>query len=857
MKRVLKLYLIYALLIAALLSLSACTLPPSDGGGDTACTKHTDSDGDELCDKCFAYCPAPEDDSIIKLISKGKVGFKVIVNFTENPKARNVFTKLARMLEDEYSMKLLVVNDEKENKELECEILVGNVTSRGEKYCYDYHALGPDGRAVEVIDNKIIIAGGSEEALYIAASEFVEKYFPKENSGTLPETLSFPKADVYRIQHDPEKYAWDECKIAGRDISEFSVYADFTRTVTVHPVLKNRAQSLIELVYNNIGIYMPLYDYSKVQPKAGESAIVFAITDEVLDDGGFKITADENGLYVLCSYTENFLLAYDLFYEEYMENADTGFSFDDGFCYTYELRYFTYEQFGAVGDGAADDYEAMKAAHDAANKCGRPVIGRAGASYNVGAHAAPIKIKTDTDWTDVTIIIDDSELLPVGGVFYSSVFSVESSNIEVVHDSYSELMKAVVAAGGISRETEKIPYDFGHDAMLIVNDDSHKVYIRYGGNANGGSAQSELVIVDKDGNIDGSTPFLLDYSNISSIIEYRIDDTPITIKGGTLITVANQAPSAYTYFNRNISVNRSNVTIDGLVHKIVGEIGHGAPYGGFISASKCNNVRVVNSVFTAHRAYYNLDSSTGGKTLMGTYEISASFANNYYFQNCTQTNFYTPAGGVNYSNRWYDGNGNTQKNSDGKTAGIWGVMGTNSCKNITYDSCKLNRFDAHQGMVNATIKDSEVITVNLIGGGTALIENTRIYNSSAVTLRDDYGSTWRGDIILDGLDLVTGSSSPVLVSGYWRNHDFGYETYLPNLTVKSLKITGKATRVYAFSAYSLNSDTTAPTVGGKVNKNICHIPKEIVIYPDSIAVDVGVSLGSYLNSAITIVEIRP
>ena len=56
----------------------------------------------------------------------------------------------------------------------------------------------------------------------------------------------------------------------------------------------------------------------------------------------------------------------------------------------------------------------------------------------------------------------------------------------------------------------------------------------------------------------------------------------------------------------------------------------------------------------------------------------------------------------------------------------WGIMGSNYCKNITLDGCKLSRFDAHQGVLNATVRNSVLghHGIKLIGSGTALIENT-------------------------------------------------------------------------------------------------------------------------------------
>ena len=48
----------------------------------------------------------------------------------------------------------------------------------------------------------------------------------------------------------------------------------------------------------------------------------------------------------------------------------------------------TYEEFGAVGDGKADDQSAIVAAHAAANEKGLPVKAGDGKTYYIGGGAA-------------------------------------------------------------------------------------------------------------------------------------------------------------------------------------------------------------------------------------------------------------------------------------------------------------------------------------------------------------------------------------------------------------------------------------------------------------------------------------
>ena len=72
-------------------------------------------------------------------------------------------------------------------------------------------------------------------------------------------------------------------------------------------------------------------------------------------------------------------------------------------------KYVNYEDFGAIGDGVHDDFEAISKAHDYANKNGLPVVCSGGKIYFIGksfTHAIPIEY--DVDFGGSEIIIDDS-----------------------------------------------------------------------------------------------------------------------------------------------------------------------------------------------------------------------------------------------------------------------------------------------------------------------------------------------------------------------------------------------------------------------------------------------------------------
>ena len=73
-------------------------------------------------------------------------------------------------------------------------------------------------------------------------------------------------------------------------------------------------------------------------------------------------------------------------------------------------EYVTYEEFGAVGNGKADDQDAIVAAHAAANERGLPVKAGDGKTYYIGRGAKVAVIMTDVDFGTASFVIDDRDV---------------------------------------------------------------------------------------------------------------------------------------------------------------------------------------------------------------------------------------------------------------------------------------------------------------------------------------------------------------------------------------------------------------------------------------------------------------
>jgi hypothetical protein len=196
----------------------------------------------------------------------------------------------------------------------------------------------------------------------------------------------------------------------------------------------------------------------------------------------------------------------------------------------------------------------------------------------------------------------------------------------------------------------------------------------------------------------------------------------------------------YVAYNRGISIQRCNVTITNVHHKIVSEpylptsgygydddmkLRHSYPYGGFLAFYMCYNSRAINCNLNAHTTYHEAKSTSATPIAMGTYDLTIGNASNIYLEGLTNG---VPIGDTQY----------------------WGIMCSNGGKNLDFYKCSLNRFDAHEGFWNASLIDCEYgHTINVIGGGRFFCENTtKEVGTTFISLRGDYGSHFNGTIEL-------------------------------------------------------------------------------------------------------------
>jgi len=404
-----------------------------------------------------------------------------------------------------------------------------------------------------------------------------------------------------------------------------------------------------------------------------------------------------------------------------------------------------YEAFGARGDGVTDDLPAICAAHAYANAHGLSVKTKADATYYIGGQPLTAVIATDTDWNTSRFTIDDAREVQD---HKASIFEVRS-----------QLPPEELRIDRLTRDQDRVDARPERDCHVLVENDNVRRFIRRGLNQNAGVPQHDCFVLRRDGTI--ASPIDWEYDEITRIEARPIDDTPLVLRGGVFTTFANrmQQEIGYNYWSRNILISRSNTEVDGLTHYVVGETVVGHPYSGFINVRQCANITLRNCFATGHKIYSTIGAA-GKPVNMGSYDYSASNVVDFHMIGCTMNHI-------------------TDRTR-------WGVIGSNFCKNILLEDCVLSRMDTHMGVSGTyAIRRCTLgwMGLNAIGRGTLTVEDSTLYGRALVSFRQDYGSTWEGDLVIRNCRWIPAAGEPS-----WphminvRNdgmHDFGYPCSMP------------------------------------------------------------------------------
>ena len=261
------------------------------------------------------------------------------------------------------------------------------------------------------------------------------------------------------------------------------------------------------------------------------------------------------------------------------------------------------------------------------------------------------------------------------------------------------------------------------------------------------------------------------------------------------VVAATNFENHWRGYYRAFKIVRANTTMENMTHfmscepyipssgygrGINGKLSQSYPYYGFLYFFNTYNSKAKNCALSGHTTYYE-DKKTSNKPVpQGTYDLVIEYSSHVYIEGITN--------GVDISDKRY-----------------WGLMSSNGGKNLFFRDCSMSRFDAHRGFWNAELINCEFgQTINVIGGGRLYLENvTRHTGSHFIALRNDYGATFNGDIIMKNcrhLGKVSYRGEPkndlldkiaIIYSGFgvgydnekYLGWDFGYTCYMPRNVV--------------------------------------------------------------------------
>ncbi|OYV07537.1 MAG: hypothetical protein CFE26_00485 [Verrucomicrobiales bacterium VVV1] len=407
-------------------------------------------------------------------------------------------------------------------------------------------------------------------------------------------------------------------------------------------------------------------------------------------------------------------------------------------------RVVTYEAFGAVGDGVADDLPAICKAHAHANEQGLPVRSNPAATYHLGRKALTAIVQTSTDWSTSKFIIDDSQ-----GVddHKRPLFIVRS-----------KLKPLSLKIGRLARGQKRIDLHPPSDCLVRVENNHRKIFIRLGLNQNDGNAQREVFILRKDGSILGDIAW--NYDVVTRVTAQPVDPEPLVLRGGAFTRIVNRMVQkvGYNYWSRNIEIRRSNTEVVGISMKVTSETEVGHPYLGFLNIQDCANITLRDCELDAHKTYKTVGSA-GKPVSMGSYGYHVSDVMNFHMIRCRMKD-------IHNSSRW-------------------GIIATNFMKNILLEDCVLSRMDVHLGVSGSFIIRRSTLGyagLNAVGSGQLTIEDCTIHGSNLIRFREDYGSIWDGEVLVRNCRWIPPTRNAVMFrTENDGSHDFGYPCAMPRV----------------------------------------------------------------------------
>ena len=392
--------------------------------------------------------------------------------------------------------------------------------------------------------------------------------------------------------------------------------------------------------------------------------------------------------------------------------------------------------YGAVGDGATDDTDAVRYAQDQANTRGVPLSFESLAAVALQADAL-IDVQTSHYWGDCELVILGGFNATPSYSTFNTVFVVSDPDCPLV-DTGFVVSSATLTQGS---RTPTMGVFEGHGYVLL---------------------EAGLQVPNR------AKTGTMNYTQSFKVNRFGVVSHPLSVD-----LTAHAGAIRYQY--RRTSIHR--LIVSGLT------VREGAWNNQIIYNIQRCNVRVENV------------------TVLPDYGSSALYRNTcelILFTDCSDCELdgFVSTGRPNdpgysgYGLSIYGGADIRTRNMNGITG--WGFTGTNRINGWHVTDCVLNRVDVHDSAHNVFVSNCELHDIGVVygwGGGILSVRDCRLYNCAAVSVRSDYGGTFFGSFVIDGMDVVhDGTNRYYVLDGQRYKPGASTDVLLPReITIKNVR----------------------------------------------------------------------
>ena len=222
-------------------------------GGDKC--KHVDADGDYICDKCDEELEKPEEpETKLSLVTDGTVNFQVVYAKSMSTDARQaVNDSIIKPLKKQNLTVKFVTEGSKDDVVQDCEILIGDITTRDEKYRTKGHHYGKDGYVIKLVDSKVIINAGSSSAIVDAIGIFAETVFAIDTEE--PDFTNVVMSSTQNKEVVETDYKITAITVSGNNIKDYTIATD-----TKSSAYLSAAEDLQYMLYDRAGLWLEIVD---------------------------------------------------------------------------------------------------------------------------------------------------------------------------------------------------------------------------------------------------------------------------------------------------------------------------------------------------------------------------------------------------------------------------------------------------------------------------------------------------------------------------------------------------------------------------------------------------------------------